>query len=365
MVLSVLITIAVLLLYVSLQAFMNMGQIVDHLYDECQTADWYMVNLENNVKGIKDFFLSCDQVEKFEATPAYLTTSGKYGIEEKAENSFYFLFAPIDEPRSICTIYPEFEGALLKNEILLPYYFKSSFGCKEQDMIRLSFGSEEEYGFQIAGFVEDPLFANPLNMAMYKCYLSDEMLRELAEKEQELIPYMEYKIKLEKGVSSLAFTREISSDFNKALPHVDDAFNFSFAWEVMRGSDTMMSMIGMGLAMVFAVLLLVIAMVVIRFSIGNFCDMNLENIGMLQASGYTARQITQSFVMEMGIVSVIGSLGGILLGAVTGPAMGQLLAAVIGLSWTAGFDFFSALIAVVFCIFLTLVISRVSAGRYG
>ena len=365
MVLSALIAIAALLLYVSLHASMNMGKVVDQLYEICQTADWYMLNLESNVVGIEDFFDNYEQVERFEETPAYFTTNGKYGLDEKAESSFYFLLASVNEKRSVCSIYPKFEKELSKNEILLPYYFKSSFGCKERDMIRLSFGSGKEYAFEIAGFVEDPLYANPLNLAVYKCYLSDEMLEYLAEEEPELVPYMEYKIRLKEGEGSLAFTREISSELNNALPHVDDAFNFSFAWEAMRGGDTMMSMIGMGIAMVFAVLLLVIAMVVIRFSIGNYCDMNLKNIGMLQASGYTARQITQSFVMEMGLVSVAGSFCGILLGAFTGPAMGQLLASVMGLSWTISFDFFSALIAVGCCIFLTLVITGVSAGRYG
>ena len=97
MVLSALIAIAVLLLYVSIQAFANMGKIVDNLYDQCQAADWYMLNLEDNVDGIEDFFESCEQVEQFEATPAYLTTSGKYGLEGKAENSFYFLLATVTE----------------------------------------------------------------------------------------------------------------------------------------------------------------------------------------------------------------------------------------------------------------------------
>ncbi len=56
MVLSALIAIAALLLYVSLHAFMNMGKVVDQLYEICQTADWYMLNLDNNVAGIEDFF---------------------------------------------------------------------------------------------------------------------------------------------------------------------------------------------------------------------------------------------------------------------------------------------------------------------
>lgn len=364
LVLSVLIAIAVLLLYVSLNTFINMEKVVDQLYEKCRSADWYMLNLENNVEGIEEFFHGLDQVERFEKTPAYFTTSSKYGLGERAENSFYFLLASADETRSICNIYPKPEKELLKNEILLPYYFKSSFGCKEQEEIRFDFGSGEEYVFEIAGFVEDPIFANPLNLSVYKCYLSDETLKELTGKEQELVPYMEYKAKLKDGEGSLAFTREISSDLNKALPHVDDAFNFAFAWEAIRGGDTMMSMIGMGIAMVFAVLLLIITMVVIRFSIGNFCDMNLKNIGMLQASGYTARQITQSFVMEMAVISVMGSLCGILLGAFTGPAMGGLLASIMGISWNVDFGLFSALISVSGCMFLTLAITWISAGKY-
>lgn len=363
--LSALIAVAVILLYVSIHTFLNIGQIVDRLYDECQSADWYMLNLADNVEGIEEFFDNYKQIERFEKTPAYFTTSSKYALGEKEKSSYYFLLASAQETREVCRIYPKLEKQLLNNEILVPYYFHAAFGCKEQDEISLTLGSEKEYTFTITGFVEDPIYANPTNLPVYKCYLSDEMLKEMAEKEAELVPYMEYKIRLKEGESSKAFLNEISSDINKALPHAEEAFNFSFIWESIRFGDMMMCMIGMGFAMVFALLLLVIAMVVIRFSIGNFCEMNLKNIGMLKASGYTARQITQSFVMEMGLVSLIGSLFGILLGAAAGPAMGQLLASIMGISWTAGFDILSALSASLICTLLTLAITWVSAKRYG
>ncbi|MCM1127508.1 MAG: ABC transporter permease [Lachnospiraceae bacterium] len=364
-VLAVMIATSVFLLYVSLSVLLNMDRVVDSIYEKCRTADWYMLNIERNVEGIEDFFASCYQAEEFESTPAYLASSGKYGFDGEADSSFIFLLASAEEKRNICSIYPEYQGTLSEDEILCPYYFRSAFGRRQGDFIWLSFGRDRTYRFQIAGFVEDPLYANPMNMAVYKCYLAETVVEWLKESEPEVISYMEYKVKLREGEDCQEFTKEISASMNQKMPHIDDAFNFSFDWQTMRYGDTMMSKIGIGIAMVFAVLLFMIAMVVLWFCIGNFCEMNLKDIGILKASGYTGRQITQSFVLEMGIVSLIGSAAGLICGGLAGPLLGRLLAAVMGLPYENGFDIFSAVTAFCGSVLLTVVITWQCARRYG
>lgn len=364
-VLTGLIAMAVLLLYVSINALVNMEKVVDKLYEECNTADYYMFNLEENAGGIEEFLTEQSEVAAFESTPAYFSLSSKYRLEQKEENSFYFLLESVLEQPEICGIYPEWKDTLSENEILLPYYFKSSYGCRTGDKIWIAPGGKKEYEFQIAGFVEDPLFANPLNMSVYKCYLNGDRLRELAEQEAELISYTEYKVKLTEGESSLAFVRKISSKLNEALPHLDEGFNFAFAWEAMRGGSMMMSRIGMGLVLAFAVLLIVVALVIIRFSIANFCEMNLKNLGILQAAGYTSGQLTGSFVIEMLLIDLLGSIIGLFLGGVSGPMMGQILASIMGMKWSVGFDWVSAFAVSFSCIVITLAIAWISARKYG
>ena len=67
---------------------------------------------------------------------------------------------------------------------------------------------------------------------------------------------MECKAKLKEGTDSNRFLMEISDEINEKLPETTQTFNFSFIWTSIRYGDTMSASIGMGVVLVFAVLLI-------------------------------------------------------------------------------------------------------------
>lgn len=72
-----------------------------------------------------------------------------------------------------------------------------------------------------------------------------------------------------------------------------------------------------GMIIVFALIIIGIVLVVIRFKIKEYIETNMQNIGSLQAMGYTTRQLIQSIAYEMFIVgsvaAVLGTIGAYML----------------------------------------------------
>ncbi len=364
-VLTGLIALAVFVLYISLSVLSRMGDVVDAAYEACNSADWYMLNSEESVKGIEKIFEKRSEAEKSEATPALFAANIEYKLSEKEkESTFSFLLGAVEEERDICRINPAFAGELSDEEILLPYYMKAAFGCKTGDPFYFVFG-DRIYEFRIAGFVEDPLYACPSNVPAYKCYVTQEKMEELEHMESVFLSYMEYKVKIKAGVDREQFLSDISAQINDELPEVEKTYNLTFGWETMRGGVMLIASIGMGIMLVFAVILMAITLIIIRFSIGNFCQMNLRNLGIMQAAGYTSGQLACSFVMEMLLISVFGSILGLGFGAVMGKFVGNILASIMGLSWQLDFDLKNALTAIMACVAVTMFVAYVSGRKYG
>lgn len=362
-VLTGLITLAALLLYISVFVLSNIGKVVDKAYELTNAADWYSLNTETAAEDMDEIFAGRREVESFEETPVYFVPNSGFSINGvKMETEYMFLLAPMEEERNICRLYPAYEGELSDDEIILPYYIKNTFGVRKGDAFGLMVEGQA-YEFKIAGFQEDPLFANPMTVSAYKCYITGKRAEEMAAKEDVVLPYMEYKAKLADGTDSNRFLVEISDEINEKIPEAAQSFQFSFIWDSMRYGDTMMASIGMGIVLVFATLLTGIALIITRFSIGNFCEMNLKNIGVLRASGYKESQLTGSFVMEMLLVSVTGCAIGLCISALTGGFLGELMSAVMGLSWNQGFDFKSAAVVLAVCIPMTLLVAWHSSRK--
>lgn len=362
-VLTGLITLAALLLYIGISTLSNMDKVVNKAYERTNTADWYMMNSAPAVENIGEIFENRSEVESFEKTPVYfILQSGFIAKGEKSENDYAFMLAPVEEERNISRLYSEYRGILSDDEILLPYYMKNLLHVEAGDEFALVLNGHT-YDFKVGGFHEDPLFANPMNVSVYKCYITGERAEEIAERESVVLPYMECKAKLKEGTDSNRFLMEISDEINEKLPEVSQGYNFSFIWTSIRYGDTMTASIGMSIVLVFAVLLIGIALIITRFSIRNFCEMNIKNIGILRASGYKESQLLGSFVMEMFLVSLVGSIVGLCISVLAGNSLGRLMSSIIGLSWNQGFDFKSGLAVMAVCILVTMAVAWHSSRK--
>lgn len=336
---------AVTLLYVSNTALTNTGKVLDRVYEETNGADQIFVTASREREKLTELISSQDEVKQWEVNSCLYASAAKYRKEGEAENEGSFCIGIMEEERTIQSYSIHDEGEKKKNSILLPYYFKAGYSYKTGDIIYLTLGAND-YKFEVLGFIEDGLFATPMNISVYRCYIGQKYLDEIMTKEKGLLQdgCYEYKVKLKQGESSYKFDQKISEQIVKEISDIANYGNLGMNWESMKGGDAMMSNIGMGILMVFGILLIVVAIIIIRFSVQNFIQDNMKNIGILQATGYTSWELKIGGVLEMLCISLTGTVLGLLAGYLCGGAIGNLQAMFIGVSWRIGFDKKAALL---------------------
>jgi predicted lysophospholipase L1 biosynthesis ABC-type transport system permease subunit len=86
--------------------------------------------------------------------------------------------------------------------------------------------------------------------------------------------------------------------------------------------------------MVFTLLLIVMSVIIMHFSIKNFIELNIQNIGLLQATGYTARSLRLACVTEQMIIGLIATCAGIGAGVLCNAPLNSLSGMLNGLSGT-------------------------------
>ncbi|MBD5510263.1 MAG: ABC transporter permease [Lachnospiraceae bacterium] len=332
-VLLFLMALVALLLYVSISVLTGTEKVIDEAYEAMHTPDWfYMTNIDCEER-LTALVADLEEVEEFEVGDGLYVVGGKCRKDLETEADEYgFLFGTMEEERTIGKI-PVVENPSY-DAILLPYYLKYSEGYKIGDFIWLQF-YEKEYRFCVAGFVNDPLFANPTNISVYSCYITDACMKDILEEEPVLAGYRQrqYRARLVEGSDAWKFDEKVSLILTKEIPELADGMNLGLNWTAMSHGVSIVSNISMGIILLFSVLLLVVAVIIIRFSVQNFVELNLKNIGILKASGYTSRQLRSSLLLEMAALALFGSMLGLLAGALGGRFIGSLEGMMLGLSW--------------------------------
>lgn len=233
------------------------------------------------------------------------------GESEIEKKEFAFVLETIEEEKKISKLPVNTQDIKQNQAILLPYYLKANGSFQVGDNIYLTLG-EHEYEFLVMGFVEDPLFATPLNISVYKCYIMKAYLEEIEGEEPSLkeSKYKTYKVRLKEGERSIEFDDKISTLLTKEVPDLSNSINMGMNWESMKGGDAILSKVAMGIMLVFSGLLVIISLIIVRFSVRGFIEDNIKNIGVLQACGYTIRQLRCSIFIEMfGITAIASTIG--------------------------------------------------------
>lgn len=364
-VLTFLTMLAATLLYISISAMTNTGRVLDKVYEETNGADWIFITPSKERGKLTEIISSQEEVADWEVTPAFYEEGIKYHGMGEEENEMIFFVGVMEEIRNIQTYYIKDEGEKKDNSILLPYYFKSGFSYETGDKIYLTFG-EHEYEFEVMGFIEDGMFSTPLNISVYRCYIGEKYINEIKEKETGVFNggYYEYKVRLKEGESSQKFDEKVSAIITKEILDIVQYSNLGLNWETMKGGTAMMSNIGMGIIMVFGFLLMIIAIIIIRFSIRNFIEENMENIGILQAAGYTSGELKAAGMIEIACIAFSGTLLGLIAGYLCSGVVGKLQAMLIGLSWKVGFDKKAAFITFGVIIVIVLLVTLLTVRVY-
>lgn len=253
--------------------------------------------------------------------------------------------------------------ALEEKDIILPYYLKVGEGYRVGDTITVKY-NDKDYDFEVAGFTEDIFFATPANVPIYKCLITPARMRELRERSGGLDGnvYL-YTVGDETLIDEV--DNRIGQRLESEIPEWQQGNNMILNKNQVKMGGAINAQILMAVAAVFALMLLLIAIFVIRFSLNNSLEINLKNIGMLQALGYTAGQLGRGALGEIMLVTGLGIGLGLTLAQQTAAVAGNIIAASIGIRWRQGFAPSCALVGAVIIILLVLGCTMITVRRYG
>ena len=216
-----------------------------------------------------------------------------------------------------------------RNAIYAPYIMQLGGGYEVGDSITLEY-KHEEYTFQIAGFVEDIMLGS-INMGVIGFYMPEPIFKRFLA-DVPATPAVLLSAKLNDPKNGEAVCDGFSAYFNE-----DGNVYYAVPVTLTKYARTISANITSMLMVAFSAIITVIALIVIRFRIGDSIRDDIRDIGSLKAIGYTSNQVKASMLLQYAGIALAGSLIGIALSYLVLPVLARLLSAQTGLLWHQGF----------------------------
>ena len=332
-----LVTIATLLLYLGLVLLIGFGAAFDERAEQLNMPHFAIVQstaltTDAQLTYLKNYPEVCE-VERQSVVAGfgdyYLDGSKVFGgiIIARAKDN-----QNMNPPMLIGEHCPLTEGS-----IYVPNLVRTSGGYDLGDDYRLNLAGSEQH-FKIAGFTEELVFGSQ-NMLALRFYVNDTTYARVAEDFPEQHCYLLSARLTNSSLGSglyLDYTKEFfdSESDNEAA----GLFVSSVYYEDLKGVLVLMPTILAMMMVAFAVILLVISLIVIRFRIVNSIEEEMTNTGVLKAMGYQSKQIIAAFVLQFAVIALVGALVGIVLAAFVLPFVAGILEALSTMIWEPGFN---------------------------
>ena len=153
----------------------------------------------------------------------------------------------------------------------------------------------------------------------------------------------------EKGIAEGADGDDIDGIYNELNTwmiayqeaHPEHPFNLSLniiPSQMMGIAGMILPFIFIAMVLVFALIILVVALVVIDFSVKNFIVDNMKNTGIMEAGGYTVKEMMLILLVQLLSVSFAGSFAGAALAAILQGKIGSIMIFLMGLPWNQKAD---------------------------
>ena len=361
-----LIAIATMFLYVGISVIGNCNKVIDACNEKNNGADFFYFSESVYYQEIIDLVCENEHViescqgEFLYADNAYY---GKDEIDQKDGNESSFIFEKRDEGRNISKHNMiDAKGEWTENSVVLPYYMHVANGYEAGDTFVIETEGVKIY-CTVYGFVEDVMFSNPMTMTTTKIVISDAIYERLR---PVLKLYRGVRARLD-GYDTEQFDKVIENEIQQLMVEKDAVgtnYHISLNYDVMKSGTGTLVMIFMAMLTVFAVLLILVVLIIIRFNIGNSIEENIKNIGIMEACGYTSKQMICAVVLEFSILGIVGTALGLVIANACSKALGNIIASAMGLLWNVGFSLVSAILTVAAILAFILLIARVSAKKY-
>lgn len=357
--LFLIILLAVLLLNIGLSVMLKLNSFQEQKMAELQTPDMISYFADNeHLTQHEALVKNYPYTDKWENEPALLLSEVKikYG---QSETTTGLLMLNADQERTMApfkTITPVKSGS--SDQIYLPYIFHIGGGYDVGD--NLSFIYEKAvYSYKIGGFIEEPLTGTFTNGAL-KVFLSGSSYQELADRTGTTARFNFLSATLTDPAKAEKLSQLLGEQLTAS--GTKGTFTVMSAESGIAGNRVFVNFLT-AILIVFALIMVLISLVVIRFQILEHIEDNMQNIGVLKANGYTSWQVISALLLQFMLISLTAAIPGIAATALVMPYAGNLITTSIGLMWPPASGMLSAALSVAVITGMVMLVTFLSSKR--
>ena len=233
-------------------------------------------------------------------------------------------------------------------------------GFEIGDHITLSFLGQA-FEFIVAGSMEDIIFGG----ADLRFYVSHERFLEL----EVQFFYHQFTL-LSARLSESGDIQGLINGYNDqffgttySISTFGSPLSFPLDREWLTGQVSELPGVIASLLSAFALIILIVTIIVVRFRITSTIEESMTNIGALKAMGYRNHQIMMSMILQFGLLSLIGSVVGIVLASVLVTPFVSTIEPLTGLRWNPEFGVIFTAIIICSLVLLVAVFSYFATRR--
>ena len=336
----------------------QIGSAFDRCFEETGSADVILLFDDDKYRDIYRDILE----EEYNVTDvresSVLFGIGASALSKKGESIAYnMIFADESTERKMenfkkLNALPDDEIEKLSHPVWLPQYFEITDGYAPGDTFTLVSGGRD-YPFTIAGFFSTGLYNSS---DMLKCIITDddmvllsavyEAYHMIAFDMEKEFPYEEYYEKCSAKSNENVLSAVLSTDKDKE-----------------RLGETVFLNIFLYMSVFLSVVTMISALFLILHKISKDMEEQMVQIGVLEALGYTSRELSCSYICEYILTGGIGAIIGGITAAAFSPVMDTLTRGMMNRDVHTDVNILHILIVVILIIALVTLFALSRAAR--
>ena len=323
-----LIFIAAALLFTSLSLILSGSNMIKECDEKYHVADLMVMARTTDEDRLNEIL---DPIEGYDVKETYnlISTGADYryrDMEPEDAISYMFYFFDSSKPTYL-NGYPEEFNDLKDDEITLPYYMYYTVSAGDKFTIKIG---NKDYEFRVKGYTENLYFATSMNISGFNVLVSHDVFEEISSKVDPVCNRTAVNFKVKDGVDIGEFDKKVQNAFPGDLSFT------TTDRPTMNVATTGMSNVACSIILIFTVMLVVMSVIIMHFSIKNFIELNVQNIGLLQATGYTAKELRLACVLEQMIIGILATAAAVVAGIFCSRPLTSLSGMLLGLSGFSG-----------------------------
>ena len=298
----ILITLGIILLAASVSSVIGIKKITPRMVDESGCYKNFVYIRQDNYSDIYlEFLKENPDVESFDHT-SFVSDNIKVRTQDEGDVLTDITFVPLSGERRMESFKSDSDFNSAAHPIVLASANREKLGVSEGDDLVVLWNNKE-FTFTVAGFYETGIWGYGT-----KAIVSEEdfeYLENCMDERFEMIG-----INTAPGVDNKTLLKDFKAFAEEASINdlSGDMYDISYE-ETVSANDINMSLLSI-IIMIMSVVIVIAIMIMIRFRIVSDIQEQIVSIGVLEAIGYTSRQIAASYIAEYVLIALVSAIIG-------------------------------------------------------